>query len=178
MNQITLITGGARSGKSRYAVETAMKSQKRVFVATAIAFDEGMRQRIAAHKTERAEKFNTIEEPCDLSNAIDKIPPNTDIVLIDCVTVWVGNLMHRHENNYSTFENFKEIDAFIEKLKTRPYNIIIVTNEVGDGIVPENKMARDFRDIAGRLNQNIAAIADNVVLTVCGIPTAIKGILL
>jgi len=175
MNQITLITGGARSGKSRYAVETALKSNKRVFIATAIAFDEGMQLRIDAHKAERAEKFKTIEEPADLADAFNKIPADTEIVLIDCMTVWIGNLMHRHGDNYDTFNNFLEVDEFLEKLKERPFNTIIVTNEVGDGIVPDNKMARDFRDIAGRLNQSIAAIADNVVLTVCGIPTAIKG---
>ncbi len=175
MNQITLITGGARSGKSRFSVETALKHKNRTFVATAIAFDEGMQQRIAAHKTERAGKFTTIEEPYDLAKVFAQIPANTDIVLIDCITVWIGNLMHRHRDNYDTFANFPEVDAFLTKLKQLPFNLLIVTNEVGDGIVPENKMARDFRDIAGRLNQQIATIANNVILTVCGIPTAIKG---
>ena len=175
MNQITLITGGARSGKSSFAVETALKSKNRVFVATAIAFDQGMQQRIDAHKRERAEKFTTIEEPYDLAKVFAQIPDNTDTVLIDCMTVWIGNLMYRHGDNCDTFANFTEIDEFLEKLKELPYNLLIVTNEVGNGIVPENKMARDFRDIAGRLNQQIATIADNVVLTVCGIPTAIKG---
>jgi len=174
MNQITLITGGARSGKSNFAVETALKSKKRVFVATAIAFDQGMQKRIDAHKRERAEKFSTIEEPYDLAKVFAQIPENTDTVLIDCMTVWIGNLMYRHDD-YDTFANFTEVDDFLEKLKELPYNLLIVTNEVGNGIVPENKMARDFRDIAGRLNQQIATIADNVVLTVCGIPTAIKG---
>jgi len=175
MNQTTLVTGGARSGKSRYAVETALKFNKRIFLATAIAFDEGMRLRIAAHKAERAEKFATIEEPCDLADALLNIPDDTDVVLIDCMTVWIGNLMHRHEEDYDTAEQFPAVDAFQTTIKECPFNTIVVTNEVGDGIVPENKMARDFRDIAGRLNQNIAAIADNVVLTICGIPTAIKG---
>jgi len=175
MNQITLVTGGARSGKSRYAVETALKSKNRVFIATAIAFDDGMQQRIKAHKSERAGRFTTIEEPYDLDDAINSIPADTNIILIDCMTVWLGNLMYRHKDGCSGFSKFKEVDAFLKILKEKPFNIIIVTNEVGGGIVPENKMARDFRDLAGRLNQNIAAIADSVILTVCGIPTAIKG---
>jgi adenosylcobinamide kinase/adenosylcobinamide-phosphate guanylyltransferase len=175
MNQITLVTGGARSGKSRYAVETALKSKKRVFIATAIAFDDGMQQRINAHKSERADRFTTIEEPCNLADALNAVPADADIVLIDCMTVWLGNLMHRHQDNCNGFSKFNEVEDFLNKLKEKPFNIIIVTNEVGSSIVPENKMARDFRDLAGRLNQNIAAIADNVILTVCGIPTAIKG---
>ncbi len=172
MNQIVLVTGGARSGKSRYAVERALTYKKRVFVATAVAFDEGMRERIAAHQAERAGNFTTIEEPHDLAGALERVPPGTDIVLIDCLTVWLGNLMHRHDGDNGTYE---EVAVFLDSLSERPFNIIIVTNEVGDGIVPENAMARRFRDAAGRLNQDVARIADAVILTVCGIPTALKG---
>lgn len=173
MNRITLVTGGARSGKSRYAVETALAFDARVFIATAIAFDEGMEARIAAHRVERADRFVTIEESHDLAGALRRVPPETDIVLIDCMTVWLGNLMHRHGDLHDTFP---EVAPFLEGLSARPFNVIVVTNEVGDGIVPENNMARRFRDLAGRLNQDIAHIADTVVLTVCGIPTCIKGV--
>ncbi len=174
MNRITLVTGGARSGKSRYALEAALGFEKRVFVATAVAFDEGMRERIAAHQAERADRFTTVEEPHDLAGALGRVPPDTDVVLIDCLTVWLGNLMHRHDGDGGTYP---EIASFLECLQARAFNTILVTNEVGAGIVPENGLARRFRDLAGRLNQDVARIADSVVLTVCGIPTAIKGAL-
>ncbi len=174
MNSITLVTGGARSGKSRYAVEKALRFEKRVFIATAVAFDDGMRRRIAAHRAERAGRFITIEEPHDLAGAFDRVSPDTDVVLVDCLTVWLGNLMHRHGDDE---DEFSEVQPFIDRLQARTFDTIVVTNEVGDGIVPENETARRFRDLAGRLNQDVARIADCVVLTVCGIPTAIKGAL-
>jgi adenosylcobinamide kinase / adenosylcobinamide-phosphate guanylyltransferase len=170
---ITLITGGTRSGKSHYALECALSYQPdRCFLATAVAFDDEMDDRITSHQQERGEHFMTIEEPYSLAEALKKVPVNTSIVVIDCLTVWVGNLMYRSENDAEGIN--QEINRFLEVLRTMSTDCICVTNEVGMGIVPENRDARFFRDIAGMVNRRVAALADHVFLCVCGIPHAIK----
>lgn len=171
MKDVMLVTGGARSGKSRFAMETALRYEKRVFLATAPVCDSEMEQRIAAHRAERGGRFLTIEEPLDLAGALGSVPPDTDVILLDCLTVWTGNLMHRH----GAAGDYAEIDAFFAALKPPPAAMILVTNEVGCGIVPENAMARRFRDLAGTINQRAAAVAAGVVLCVSGIPVAVKG---
>lgn len=172
MKQVLMVTGGSRSGKSRYAVEAALKYENRVFLATAKAFDEEMERRIAAHQCERDSRFTTMEEPVDLAGALRLLPPGAEVALIDCLTVWLGNLMHRHGDGV---DSFPEIDALFEVLEDPPADVILVTNEVGSGIVPDNAMARRFRDLAGNVNQRAAARADKVVLCVSGIPVVIKG---
>jgi adenosylcobinamide kinase / adenosylcobinamide-phosphate guanylyltransferase len=170
---ITLITGGTRSGKSHYALECALSYQPdRCFLATAAAFDDEMNDRIKNHRLERGKHFTTIEEPYSLAEALKKVPVNTSIVVIDCLTVWVGNLMYRSENDAEGIN--QEINRFLEVLRTMSTDCICVTNEVGMGIVPENRDARFFRDIAGMVNRRVAALADYVFLCVCGIPHAIK----
>lgn len=168
---ITLVTGGARSGKSQHALKLAMEHEHRVFIATAQAMDSEMTDRIAKHKAERGDSFTTIEEPFDLATALRQIPADTDLVLIDCLTVWIANLMYKHGDDA---DSFPEITDLLSALTNTSLNIIIVTNEVGMGIVPDNAASRNFRDIAGRLNQDIAAIADSVVLTVSGLPLELK----
>lgn len=168
---LTLITGGARSGKSRHALELASRYSRKTFIATAEAFDSEMQERIRKHQQERGTSFTTIEESINLADAIKKIPGGTEVAIIDCLTVWAGNLMHKHKGDHTSFQ---EIDSFLQTLPNAPCDLIIVTNEVGMGIVPENKMARQFRDLAGTINQQVAHLADSVILTVCGIPMMIK----
>jgi adenosylcobinamide kinase/adenosylcobinamide-phosphate guanylyltransferase len=168
---ITLVTGGARSGKSRYALARAQRYEKKAFIATAEVTDEEMRSRIEKHRAERGDSFATIEVPLALAGALLRIPADCGVAVVDCLTVWLGNLMHRH----GTTESLAEVDAFLAALGECACDLIIVTNELGMGVVPDNAMAREFRDSAGRLNQRMAAVADEVVLLVSGVPLVVKG---
>ena len=172
MKQLTFIVGGGRCGKSRHAVTLAHAYPgNRVFIATAEALDEEMKARIAAHQKERKGAFFTIEEPLDLAEALLNLPQDTRVVIIDCLTVWLGNLMH----HYGTGDAINDaITRFINALEKTGCDVIAVANEVGMGIIPENEMARQFRDLAGRLNQQVAEAANNVILMVSGIAMAIK----
>ncbi len=172
MNKIVLVTGGSRSGKSSYALNMAMEYDKRCFIATAIPFDDEMKSRIKAHKSERRNRFITIEEPYNLAESISGIETDVDVIVIDCISVWLGNLLFKHGETQTKFE---EIDKVYEKLKRIKCDIIIVTNEVGSGIVPDNKLARHYRDLAGFVNQKIAKIAAEAILMVSGLSIKIKG---
>jgi len=170
---VTLLTGGARSGKSRRALELARaRHGGKVFIATAEVTDDEMRERIDRHQGERGADFATIEEPVDLARAVKGLTVETGVAVIDCMTVWLGNLMHRHGLEA---DDYPEVAAFLEALESPPCDILVVTNELGMGTVPANAMARKFRDIAGRLNQTLAARADRVLLMVSGLPLALKG---
>ena len=171
MKRVMLVTGGSRSGKSRYAMEQALAYDQRVFIATAPVCDSEMAERVAAHQEERAGRFTTVEEPIDLAGVFGCLPADCDVVLLDCLTVWAGNLMFEHGENA---REFAELDALLELLKDPPVNVILVTNEVGCGIIPEHAMARRFRDLAGTINQRVAEIAGEVVFVVSGIPVKIK----
>jgi adenosylcobinamide kinase/adenosylcobinamide-phosphate guanylyltransferase len=168
---ITLVTGGARSGKSSYALQLALARPTRAFVATAVELDAEMAARIARHRADRGDTFVTIEEPYDLAGAIESLGDKVELALIDCLTVWLGNLIHRHGNAWP----IPEATAFMDMLADPPCDLVIVTNEVGSGIVPDNILARHYRDIAGTVNQQVAGLADEVILTVSGIPVTIKG---
>jgi adenosylcobinamide kinase/adenosylcobinamide-phosphate guanylyltransferase len=173
MARITLLTGGVRSGKSAYALEMARKHRgKRYFVATAVAIDDEMARRIGKHKADRGSDFALVEEPLELAAALATLAA-PGIAVVDCLTVWLGNLYHTF--NTDPVQIAKSIDAFIAGAKTCACDLILVTNEVGWGIVPDSAMARDFRDRAGRLNSEIAALAQEVLLFCCGIPVQIKG---
>ncbi len=172
MSKITLVTGGTRSGKSRCALNEALKYENRVFLATASVCDKEMKKRVDAHQAERGNSFTTIEEPIDLAKALGNLPANTDVVLLDCLTVWQGNLLYKYNDEFC---DFREISELLDVLRAPPTNIILVTNEIGSGVVPENAMARAFRDMAGKTNQLVAEIADTVILVVSGIPVVIKG---
>ncbi len=161
---ITLVGGGARSGKSRYALELARKTGGRLgFVATAEARDEEMRSRIEAHQAERGPEFSTIEAPLDLATAY-AMP--YDVCVVDCLTLWCSNLLFA-ERDIAT-----ETNAMLSAAKDR--DVILVTNEVGCGIVPDNALARRFRDEAGRMNQRCAEAADTIYWMVFGVPLKIK----
>ena len=172
MNKIIFITGGSRSGKSSYALEIATKYDKHGFIATAIAFDDEMKERIENHKKERDKNFITVEEPYNIAKAIAELEYKVDVIVIDCITVWINNLLYKHGNEKSEFDETKK---FLKQIKNTNCDIIIVSNEVGMGIIPENKLARHFRDVAGFLNQQIANLSKEVVLMVSGISLKIKG---
>lgn len=172
MSAATLITGGCRSGKSRFALARADRYSRRAFVATAIAFDDEMTERISRHRTERGAAYQTIEAPYDLAAAVSALPARTQVAVIDCLTVWIGNLMHRHAK---VADPYPEIAAFLQVVESPPCDLIVVTNEVGLGVVPDNSLARHFRDVAGSVNQDVARRADHVVLMVCGCPVWVKG---
>ncbi len=167
--RITLVTGGCRSGKSRYAQELAESlGPMRVMLATAEALDDEMRDRIARHQADRRDGWRTIEAPIDIVAHLDH--PG-EVLLVDCLTLWVSNLL-------CTDATDAELEAaslaLVARLQTVSGPVILVTNEVGLGIVPMNKLARRFRDQSGFLAQRIARIADRVVLCVTGIPMVIK----
>ena len=173
MNDITFITGGARSGKSRYALERTRAARRKVFIATAEITDDEMRQRIERHREERGNEFSTIEEPLDLANAMNRIPPDTEIAVVDCLTVWLGNLMFRRP---CETDDYAEVEAFLAVLRDPPCSMVIVSNEVGMGLVPETPLGRRFRDVAGRVNQAVAHLSHTAIFMVSGMPIQTKGI--
>ncbi|CAA6679503.1 MULTISPECIES: bifunctional adenosylcobinamide kinase/adenosylcobinamide-phosphate guanylyltransferase [unclassified Lentimonas] len=171
-NTVTLVTGGCRSGKSRFAEELACQAQTpRCYIATAEIFDEEMRARVDLHRAQRGEAYETVEAPIDLAGAITAVPEATQVILVDCLTVWLGNLMH-HKEDFS--EHCAEVQALLEVLKAPPCPIVFVTNELGMGLVPETSMGRRFRDVAGRLNQQVAALANEAFFIVSGLPLKLK----
>ncbi len=166
----TLILGGARSGKSRFAEQFVIDSGlERHYIATGRAWDEEMRARIDQHKADRGDLWTTHEEPLDLVGQLAAIDGEGRAVLVDCLTLWVTNLMMEERKIAA---EFAALAAYLPKAKAR---LVIVSNEVGLGIVPENRMAREFRDHAGRLHQMIAAVAADVYFIAAGLPLKMKG---
>lgn len=165
--RLTFVLGGARSGKSAYAESLLADDALRTYIATAQAFDDEMRARIGDHQDMRGANWTTVEAPLALAEAITRQPHQP--ALLDCLTVWLGNLMHADRSLQ------QEGDRLVEALVAAPGPLVVVSNEVGLGIVPENDMARRFRDAAGRLNQQVAAVADRVVLVTAGLPMTLKG---
>lgn len=174
MPEVTLITGGARSGKSAFALDLARKKySRRALIATAVALDHEMKERILRHQKERGDAFHTIEEPVRLSEAISSCAGRSEVAVVDCLTVWLGNLYHHHPGDETTVKD--HVGSFVAALERAPCDLILVTNEVGWGIVPENPLARAFRDAAGLLNRQVAQKARHVYLMCCGIPLTLKG---
>ena len=164
---IVLVGGGSRSGKSAYALELARAyGNRKAFIATAQVFDEEMQERVRLHREERRDEFTTIEEPYELVLAVAKLESHADVVVVDCLTLWLTNLL--------LADREAEAEAALVALAKSALPCILITNEVGCGIVPENALARRFRDLAGRLNQRAAALATEVHYTVFGIPMRIK----
>lgn len=172
--KIILMTGGMRSGKSQYALWRARQiNGVRIFLATAQPFDDGLRQRVQKHKEQRGNDFRALEEPVYLGKALAAIGEAPAVVVIDCLTVWVNNLFHEMKDNVTAIQEQK--DSFVRALTDCPLTVIVVTNEVGMGIIPDNPLARDFADALGMLNQQLAQLSDEVILMVSGIPLWIKG---
>lgn len=165
---VTLVLGGARSGKTRFALAQAeRRSGDLVMIATAQALDDEMAERIAHHRAERGPRWRTVEEPLGLAAALHALRPG-ETAVVDCLTLWLSNLLlGGHDIAAASGDLLTALDGRAE--------IILIANEVGFGIVPENALARRFRDEAGRLNQQIAERADIVVLVVAGVPLTIKG---
>jgi len=173
MSKMIFILGGARSGKSRYAAEIAKKhGKKTVFIATATALDEEMKERIRLHKISRPKEWGLIEEPMNLSGVILGLKPIYDVAIIDCVGLWISNLLIADMKDGAIEKRIKELSANV--LKAKASLVIIVSNEVGGGIVPRDPLSRRFRDLAGLANQIIALRADEVIVMQAGIPVKIK----
>jgi adenosylcobinamide kinase/adenosylcobinamide-phosphate guanylyltransferase len=169
--QIILVTGGARSGKSTYAERRARElGGRRLYIATAESRDEEMAERIAVHQKRRGNEWAVVEEPIELAAALLAQRDKTDCVLVDCLTIWLSNLLLHRESKFAQ----GKIEELVETLRRLDFHVLLVTNEVGWSIVPDNPLARQFRDLAGWANQRIAAIADEVVLTVAGLPMIVK----
>jgi len=175
--KVTLITGGGRSGKSRHALRLAQAYTRRAYVATAEPIDEEMRDRIDRHRRDRGACFLTVEEPTDLAGALRSLPPEIGVAVVDCLTVWLGNLSYRTQPgiDLSRMKSFPEICSLLTLLEAPPCDLVLITNELGMGIVPATAEVRAFRDLAGRVNQEVARRAGWVLLMVSGIPLVIKG---
>lgn len=167
-NKIVLVTGGARSGKSRFAeLETLKCGPKALYIATAQAFDGEMTTRIATHRARRGPEWETLDAPLELGRALEQSDGGSPR-LVDCLTLWLTNLMLA-ERDWET-----EVARLATTLQAQKSPVVLVTNEVGAGIVPENALARAFRDAAGITNQRIAQVADAVYLVSCGLPLRLK----
>lgn len=167
--ELTLVLGGARAGKSSYAQRLAMEGGRVLFVATAEAGDEEMEARIAAHKSSRPDGWDTLEEPVNLVTALAPVADSYDTVLIDCLTLWVSNLLIAGQD---IPERTQEL---LEVYKKGSASWILVSNEVGLGVVPPTELGRAYADELGRVNQLVAADADAVVLMVAGVSVNVKG---
>lgn len=168
-----LIIGGAKSGKStRALLRTEELGGETVFVATAEARDGEMEDRIARHQAERGERWRTIEEPLAVAAVLDQAHAGQSL-LVDCLTLWLANLMAAADRNDDLDEE-AEMDRLVASFAACPANVVLVANEVGQGIVPLNAMVRRYRDLAGRLNQLAAAAADEVWLVAAGLPLRLK----
>jgi len=175
MKHVTFIFGGCRSGKSRYALEIArnLPADQRIFIATAVPIDEEMQARIVQHQAERGKEWATVEAPLKLPEAIQTHGQKTEhVVLVDCLTFWINNLLVESAESLA-FQ--MQIPRLVEALEGARCPVLLVSNEVGAGIVPENPLARTFRDAVGSMNQAVAASAASVFWVVAGIPIPIKG---
>ena len=174
MSRITLVTGGCRSGKSRFAIKTAeqIADDNRLFIATSQPLDGEMKERVKRHRQERGPDWQTVESPVQLPETVTGNHDSAQVILIDCITMWISNLLLDESSS-------PKISEYMENLKEALIGarcpILLVTNEVGMGIVPKNRLAREFRDLAGSANQTLAGLADQVVLVVSGIPLWVKG---
>lgn len=174
MSKVILVTGGARSGKSRFAEGMAETFPAvRGYLATAEAGDLEMEKRIARHRERRGAEWETLEEPVEVAEALAAADGRYGVILLDCVTLWISNLLFRCEGGAA--EALARVEAFTDRFPALKTPLVIVTNEVGMGIVPEHPLARSFRDLAGEANELIAARADEVYACFCGLPLKLKG---
>ncbi len=172
---ITFVLGGAKSGKTAFALKYAENLRgfrDYYYLATAQALDEEMKEKIKKHKEERPSYWKLIEEPLSISHHLEKLSKSLSVILLDCITLWISNLLH-YERNFD-----QETEAFFEVLKAFQAHerswLILVSNEIGLGIVPENSLARKYRDLVGYVNQRISALADEVYFIVAGLSIPLK----
>ncbi len=171
--RITFVIGGCRSGKSAFALDEAdkVKGDKKIFIATSVSTDPEMEKRVKKHQNERGKEWHTVEEPVKIYETINQYSKDASVILVDCLTIWVSNLLLNsfdHDKLDNALKNFEN------SLELCRCPLFFVSNEVGTGIVPENHLAREFRDFAGLVNQRMAKAADRVVMTVAGIDVQIK----
>ncbi|MDF2884582.1 MAG: cobU [Clostridiaceae bacterium] len=178
--RIVLVTGGARSGKSSFAESLYNESRHVVYIATSRVNDDEMKERVMLHRNSRPSEWRTFEENYNIKNCIGE----EKNYFLDCITVLTSNIMFDITKDMESIPIeiqrkvegtvISEIESLIGEIRKRHYSLVIVTNEVGSSIVPENHIARVYRDIAGRINRKIAGLSDEVYLVVCGIPLKIK----
>jgi len=170
---ITLVLGGVRSGKSRFAQTLAARSSSVAFIATAQPFDEEMRQKIDRHQMDRPKEWRTIEEPLELDRVLTDEAPKHRMLVVDCLTLYAANLLEAERGNLAAIE--ERLQRFYAALRSVPCSVALVSNEVGSGVVPPYPEGRKYRDVLGEINQRVASLADNVLLMVAGLPLALKG---
>lgn len=179
MSRITLILGGARSGKSSYALKLAESRKSVTFIATAQAFDDEMSARIQKHKAERPASWETLELPLHIAPSVSQI--KSDVVILDCITLWVTNLLMQFVNDDLVDEapfmqaSQAETEKLLAAIRNTELDWLIVSNEVGLSLVPPYQMGRVYRDALGWVNQRLAQEADKVIFMVAGIPMNVKG---
>lgn len=171
---VTLVLGGVRSGKSGYAQRLAERAGSVTFVATAeVRDDPEMQSKIDRHRSERPIHWKTIEEPVGLARVLSTPDESSQVILIDCLTIFAANILERFGDNATATHT--EIDALCGALIHAPCNVILVSNEVGSGVVPAYASGRRFRDLVGEINQRVAVLADNVLFMIAGLPLVLKG---
>jgi len=172
-NTVTLVLGGARSGKSRYAQQLGEHAGRVVFIATAQPGDDEMRRKVDHHRSSRPPHWQTVEEPLALAEAIVHHGSACDRMLIDCLTFFAANLLDSCGDDEGGIA--RAIEALCLVLQSPPCSVVLVSNEVGSGVVPEYLSGRRFRDLLGEMNQSVARVASNVLLLVAGLPLVLKG---
>lgn len=186
MSKIILVTGGARSGKSSFAESLCInRNNSTAYIATSIPFDDEMKDRVKKHKESRPQNWRTYEIYKDIYSIIDNISKEHETVILDCVTLLVNNLMFTYgiEIDEATSEDINKLEDYIKKQVNKLLNevektnlyFVVVTNELGMGVVPANKLSRVYSDIVGRINQQISSRSDEVYFIVSGIPMKVKG---
>jgi adenosylcobinamide kinase/adenosylcobinamide-phosphate guanylyltransferase len=171
--KLILITGGCRSGKSQFALDYANRHfHKKLYLATCEALDEEMAKRIEDHRKRRGLDWHTVEEPIKIAEVIKQHQNDTEVILLDCVTLWLSNLLMRQESDH---EIMNEVSRLMDTVKQGQTSFIFVSNEVGMGIVPVEPLGRRFRDLSGMANQKIAEAAQTVIFMVSGITIFLKG---
>jgi adenosylcobinamide kinase/adenosylcobinamide-phosphate guanylyltransferase len=172
-SSVTLVLGGVRSGKSRYAQQLAEQSCRVVFVATAKVTDDEMAAKIQRHRGDRPKEWLTVEEPLELPKVLAEYELDCEVIVVDCLTIFAANLLEAEGEDSEAVE--RRADALCEALRAVQCSVVLVSNEVGSGVVPAYPLGRRYRDFLGEINQKVARIADDVVLMVAGLPLALKG---
>ncbi|MDZ7830147.1 MAG: bifunctional adenosylcobinamide kinase/adenosylcobinamide-phosphate guanylyltransferase [Desulfobacterales bacterium] len=174
MREVTFVLGGCRSGKSSHALTLAQKrlGAENCFIATCVPYDDEMNDRVRRHQAERGENWRTVDAPLELPETIEKQGRTADVMVVDCLTLWMNNLIMEDLSDEAVFEKVETLKRALDNVQCP---VFVVSNEVGGGIVPENQLARRFRDLTGFANQRVAECANQVIWMVAGIPVRIKG---